>query len=358
MNCNSCDKMSKPTENCIREAIKNIKEKKRKKCNLAAIKKYLEDESSLPIDLELQLNEMVRRGLINKEETYSLGSACKGATAAPMLEYNDENVMGECNVKHNIPEIATLSQRIQILESKLDGTTQLHCSLQTSSHPIDPVITRLEKEVEFLKQEILVKNKQISSLIDSSKCKKIHGDSSNGYSLIDADKVGRNVSHSDQSQAEKATPMGRRLALDNFTVTTRRRMPQIPDMGNKCLQERQRNIVPGELTYAESTKGKHAISDGTKKVDDTPVLLSMKEYPALYNRYSPLSTGENSSTHNVEGVEKEDIDDRESGLSKQAVLLNRQRRSAAENQKQSRRYTKPTTVVLAWRLDSKEHKRL
>ena len=49
---NSCDKMSKQVENFIREAIKNIKEKKRKKCNLAAIKKYLEDENSLPDDLE------------------------------------------------------------------------------------------------------------------------------------------------------------------------------------------------------------------------------------------------------------------------------------------------------------------
>ena len=35
MNYKRCDKMSKQADNCIREAIKNMKEKKRKKCNLA-----------------------------------------------------------------------------------------------------------------------------------------------------------------------------------------------------------------------------------------------------------------------------------------------------------------------------------
>ena len=87
------------------------------------------------------------------------------------------------------------------------------------------------------------------------------------------------------------------------------------------------------------------MSDGTKKVEEAPCILSMREYPALYNRFSPLST-DNPRTNNDEGMQKENIDDGESGLRKQAVLLNRQRRSAAENQKESRKYTKPTTVVL------------
>ena len=340
-----CDKMSKQAENCIKEAIKNIKEKKRKKCNLAAIKKYLEDENSLPLDLELQLREMTRSGLVNMEETYSLGTACKGATAAVVLESNDENIVGECNVKHHIPELTNLSERIKILESKLDSTTQPHYSSQPSPRPIDPVNTRLENEIEFLKQEISVKNRQISTLIASSKCNKIHGNSGNGHSfgLIDVDKVGCNVSHGNQSQVEKANPMGRRQSLDNFTVTRRRPVSQFPDIQNKNSQERLR--YPGELTYAELTKRKHAIADETKKVEDIPFLLSMTEYPALYNRFSPLST-DKSRTNNDEEVEKEDIDDGESGLSKQAVLLNRQRQSAAENQRQARRYTKPTTVVL------------
>ena len=131
---NSCDKMSKQAENCIREAIKNIKEKKRKKCNLAAIKKYLEDESSLPIDLELQLNEMVRRGLINKEETYSLGSACKGATAAVVLEYSDENVIGECNVKHDNPELTNLSERIKFWNQNLIARPNSRNSISAHNH--------------------------------------------------------------------------------------------------------------------------------------------------------------------------------------------------------------------------------
>ena len=342
----SCDKMPNLVENCIREAIKNIKEKKRKKCNLAAIKKYLEDENSLPDNLELQLHAMVKRGLINKEETYSLGSACKGATAAVMLGYSDEYVMGECNVKHINPEVTTLSERIEILESKLESTTQLNCSLQPSPHPIDPVIPRFEKEVEFLKQEILVKNRQISSLIDSLKYNKIHENSGNGRILNDVDKVGCNtVTNSNLTQVEKGTPMGKRQALDNLSVNRRRQMPRIPDRENKFSLEQQRTIVPGELTYAESTKGIRVMSDGTKKVENSHCMLSMEKYPALYNRFSPLSA-DNSNTNRDEGIQKENIDDGESGLSKRVILLNRQRRSAAEAQKQSEKYTKPTTVVL------------
>ena len=191
---------------------------------------------------------MVRRGLINKEETYSLGSACKGATAAVVLEHGDENEMGECNVKHDNPELTNLSERIKILESKLASTTQPNCSSQPSSHSIDPVITRLEKEVEFLKQEILVKNRQISSLIDSSKFNKIHENSGNGHSIKDGYKVGCNiVTHSNQSQVENGTPMGRGLTLDNFTVNRRRQMPKIPDTENKISLERQRTIAPGDI---------------------------------------------------------------------------------------------------------------
>ena len=137
MNHNSCDKMSKQAENCIRKAIKNIKEKKRKKCNfnLAAIKKCLEDEGSLPIDLELQLKEIVRRGLIKKKETYSLGSKCKAATTAVVLENIDENVMGECTVQHNNLVLTNLSERIKILESKLDSTTQLNSAHNNNPTP-------------------------------------------------------------------------------------------------------------------------------------------------------------------------------------------------------------------------------
>ena len=260
VNYKSCDKISKQADSCIREAIKNIKEKKRKKCNLAAIKKYLGDESSLPIDLELQLNEMVRHGLINKEETYSLGSACKGATAAVVWEHGDENELGECNVKHDNPELTSLSERIKILESKLASMTQPNCSSQPSSHPIDPVITRLEKEVEFLKQEILVKNRQISCLIDSSKCNKIHENSGNEHSLNDADKVGWNiVAHSNQRQVENGAPIGKRLIVDNFTVNRRRQMPKIPDTEDKFSLQQQRTIAPGELTYSESAKGKRVV---------------------------------------------------------------------------------------------------
>ena len=109
--------------------------------------------------------------------------------------------MGECNVKHDNPELTNLSERIQILELKVASLTQPNCSLQPSSHSIDPLITRLKKEVEFLKQEISVKNRQISSLKDSSKFNKIHEHSGNGHSLKDAYKVGI-VTHSNQSQVE------------------------------------------------------------------------------------------------------------------------------------------------------------
>ena len=139
--------------------------------------------------------------------------------------------------------------------------------------------------------------------------------------------------------------MGNRLNLNNFTVNRRRQMPKIPDTENKFSLERQRAIAPGELTYAESAKGMRVVSDGTKKVEEAPCMLSMREYPALYNRFSPLSS-DKSKTQDDEGIQKENIDDGESGLSKQAVLLSRQRRSAAENQKEARKYTKPTTVVL------------
>ena len=63
------------------------------------------------------------------------------------------------------------------------------------------MIARLEKEVEFLKQEISVKNRQISSLIDSSKCNKIHENFGNGRSSNEADKAGCTlVTHSNQGQ--------------------------------------------------------------------------------------------------------------------------------------------------------------
>ena len=77
------------------------------------------------------------------------------------------------------------------------------------------------------------------------------------------------------------------------------------------------------------------MSDGTKKVEEAPSILSMREYPALYNRFSPLST-DNPRTHNDEGMQKDNIDDGESGLSKQAEAYYRS----------------------AWRFDNKEHKRL
>ncbi len=336
--------MSKQVENFIREAVKNIKEKKRKKCNLAAIKKYLEDENSLPDDLEQQLNDMVKHGLINKEETFSLGSVCKGATAAVVLEYSEESVIGECNVKHNTPKLTDLSERIKILESTLESTTKLNCSSQTSPHPIDPVIARLEKEVEFLKQEILVKNKQISSLIDSLKYSKIHEIAGNGRSSNDFYKLGCNDAHNNQSQAEKGTAMGKRLALDNSSVNRKRQMPRIPDLG-KSTQEKQRTIVPGELTYAQSLKGVRVVSDERKKAGNSHCSLSMEEYPSHYNRFSPLSIDISRTTSDGR-MQTESTDEGESGLSKQAALSNRQGSSASETQKQSRVYTKPTAVVL------------
>ena len=230
VNYNSCDKMSKQAENSIREAIKNIEKKKREKCNLAAIKKYLEYESSLLIDLELQLNEMVRHGRINKKGTYSLGLACKGATAVVVLEHGDENVMGECNVKHDNPESKNHTERIQILESKLASTTQPTCSSQPSPHPIDPLITRLETEVEFLKQEILMKNRQIS---------KIQENYGNGHSLKDAGKVGCDIiaAHSNQGQVESGAPVGRGLTLSVASLS-------IKDTCLKFSLERQRIVAP------------------------------------------------------------------------------------------------------------------
>ena len=74
-------------------------------------------------------------------------------------------------------------------------------------------------------------------------------------------------------------------------------------------------------------------------------ILSMREYPALYNRFSPLSTN-NPRTHNDEGMQRERIDDGEPSLSKEAVLLNREQQSAVKNQEESRKYTNPTTVLL------------
>ena len=56
--------------------------------------------------------------------------------------------------------------------------------------------------------------------------------------------------------------MGKRQALDNLSVNRRRQMPRIPDRENKFSLEQQRTIVPGELTYAESTKGIRVMSDG------------------------------------------------------------------------------------------------
>ncbi len=66
---------------------------------------------------------------INQQRgAFSLGLACKGATAAVVLEYSKESVLGECNVKHNTPELTNLSERTKILESTLESATELNCS--------------------------------------------------------------------------------------------------------------------------------------------------------------------------------------------------------------------------------------
>ena len=59
--------MSQQDVSKISEAIK-ITKKRRKKCNLAAIKIYQQGELFIPIDFELQLKEMAKCGLINIKE--------------------------------------------------------------------------------------------------------------------------------------------------------------------------------------------------------------------------------------------------------------------------------------------------